>query len=171
MATSTASRAKQPRNPLAGPYGHPLHPVLVTVPVGAWFASLVFDLVSRIAEDGAALVTGATWLIGIGILGALVAAAFGFLDLMSIPQRTKAYRTALTHMALNLVVVVLFAVNLGLRQGEVADSVDTIPLVLSLIALAVLGASGWLGGKLAYRFGVRVADDETQAEGFVERTR
>lgn len=26
---------------LAGPYGHPLHPVLVTVPIGAWVASFV----------------------------------------------------------------------------------------------------------------------------------
>jgi uncharacterized membrane protein len=34
------------------------------------------------------------------------------------------------------------------------------------IGLAVIGVSGWLGGKLAYRYGVRVADEDTQAEGF-----
>jgi uncharacterized membrane protein len=39
-------------------------------------------------------------------------------------------------------------------------------LLLSIVALALLGASGWLGGKLAYHFGVRVADEATQAEGF-----
>ncbi|WP_202878223.1 DUF2231 domain-containing protein [Kribbella jejuensis] len=38
--------------------------------------------------------------------------------------------------------------------------------MLSLIALAILGVSGWLGGKLAYRYGVRVADEQTQREGF-----
>jgi len=166
VTTSSPSRAKQPRNALAGPYGHPFHPILVTVPIGAWVASLVFDLVSRITTDGSAFVTGATWLIGIGIVGALLAAVVGFLDLMTIPQRTKAHRTALTHMTLNVVVVVLYAVNLGLRQAEDGDATSTVPLVLSLIALGILGASGWLGGKLSYRYGVRVADEGTQAEGF-----
>jgi uncharacterized membrane protein len=35
-----------------------------------------------------------------------------------------------------------------------------------VVAVAILGASGWLGGKLAYHYGVRVADEQTQAEGF-----
>jgi uncharacterized membrane protein len=43
-------QAKQPVSAaLAGPYGHPLHPLLVTVPIGAWLASLVFDVASRFA--------------------------------------------------------------------------------------------------------------------------
>jgi hypothetical protein len=37
---------------------------------------------------------------------------------------------------------------------------------LSIIGLAVIGASGFLGGKLAYRYGVRVADESVQADGF-----
>ncbi|PTT22906.1 hypothetical protein DBR36_01060, partial [Microbacterium sp. HMWF026] len=44
-----------------------------------------------------------------------------------------------------------------------------VPLVafaLSVVASAGLGISGWLGGKLAYRWGVRVADENTQREGF-----
>ena len=40
-------QAKRPVSPLlAGPYGHPLHPMLVTVPIGAWVAATVFDLAS-----------------------------------------------------------------------------------------------------------------------------
>jgi uncharacterized membrane protein len=39
-------------------------------------------------------------------------------------------------------------------------------LVLSVLGLAILVVSGWLGGKLAYRYGVRVADERTQATGF-----
>jgi uncharacterized membrane protein len=38
--------------------------------------------------------------------------------------------------------------------------------VPSLVALALLGVSGWLGGNLAYRYGDRVATEETQQEGF-----
>ena len=43
--------AKQPVSRLAGPYGHPFHPILVTVPIGAWVASFVFDLASRLSEE------------------------------------------------------------------------------------------------------------------------
>jgi uncharacterized membrane protein len=39
-------------------------------------------------------------------------------------------------------------------------------IALSAVALGVLAVSGWLGGKLAYRYGVRVADEATQAQGY-----
>ena len=44
---SELQRAKQPRTALAGPYGHPFHPMLVTLPIGAWVSSLVFDIIAR----------------------------------------------------------------------------------------------------------------------------
>ena len=45
-------RAKQPVSAaLAGPYGHPFHPILVTVPIGAWAGSLVFDIASHLVAD------------------------------------------------------------------------------------------------------------------------
>src|ERR687883_238645 len=81
--------AKHPVTPLAGPYGHPLHPILVTVPIGAWVAALVFDIVSRAGDDGPAFAKGAYWLVGIGIVGALVAAVFGLLDLLAVPTRPR----------------------------------------------------------------------------------
>jgi uncharacterized membrane protein len=163
---SSSDRAKRPRSPLAGPYGHPFHPILVTVPIGAWVATLVFDIASRASDDGQAFAEGAYWLIAIGIVGALAAAAVGVLDLLAIPRGTAAFRTGLTHMALNLAVLALFVVNLLVRKSDGRDSVETLHLILTVVALALLGASGWLGGKLAYRYGVRVADEQTQAEGF-----
>jgi uncharacterized membrane protein len=41
-------------------------------------------------------------------------------------------------------------------------------LVLSVLSIATLAVSGYLGGKLAYHYGVRVADEATQAEGYRE---
>jgi uncharacterized membrane protein len=67
-----AHAAKRPLTALAGPYGHPFHPALVTVPIGAWVASLVFDLVSREADDPEIFATGSAWLIGVGLAGAVV---------------------------------------------------------------------------------------------------
>jgi uncharacterized membrane protein len=161
--------AKAPINPAAGPYGHPFHPILVTVPIGAWICALVFDIATRVSSNGRpALVDGAYWLIGIGIIAAAVAAIFGLMDLLTIPRGTRAFTTGLVHMALNVTVLVLFVINFVLRHDDHNRLAKVTPaqLVLSIVGVVLLGASGWLGGMLTYRFGVRVADETTQAEGF-----
>ena len=162
-----AAAAKQPVTVVAGPYGHPFHPALVTVPIGAWVASLVFDIVSRWASDPVVFATGSAWLIGVGLAGAVLAACFGLLDLLAIPPGTPAFRTGLLHMGLNLTAVALYGVSLAVRIGSVDEGDVTVPgFALALAALAIVGGAGWLGGKLAYSYGVRVADEATQAEGF-----
>jgi uncharacterized membrane protein len=138
----------------------------VTIPIGAWVASLVFDIAAHASDEEGAFAAGAYWLIGIGVIGAVLAAIFGLLDLLAIPRGTKAFTTGLTHMALNLTVVVLYVVNFLIRRSDgYEDAAGAAPLILSIVALVLLSASGWLGGKLAYRYGVRVADERTQAEG------
>ncbi|MGV9611413.1 DUF2231 domain-containing protein [Nocardia xishanensis] len=162
-------QAKRPVSvALAGPYGHPFHPILVTVPIGAWLASLVFDIGSHVVGEPAFLARGAQWLIAIGVLGALAAATVGFLDLFAIPTGTQAFRIGLVHMGLNLAVTLAFTLDFWWRASatEVEGAVPTGPLTLSIIAVAVLAVSGYLGGKLAYHYGVRVADETTQAAGY-----
>ncbi|WP_435154258.1 DUF2231 domain-containing protein [Amycolatopsis sacchari] len=160
-------QAKQPVSAaLAGPYGHPLHPALVTVPIGAWVSSLVFDIGSRIVADPGFLNRGSLWLVAIGVVGALAAALVGALDLLAIPAGTPAFRTGLTHMSLNLAVTAAYVGGFFWRRPATAGPVAIGPLVLSAAALVVLAASGYLGGKLAYRYGVRVAAESTQAEGY-----
>lgn len=170
MAEPLHQQAKRPVSAaLAGPYGHPFHPILVTVPIGAWVGSLVFDIASHLVDDPDFLARGAMWLIALGVIGALVAALVGFLDLFAIPPGTRAFRVALLHMTLNLLVTVAYAANFWWRQsGEgPTGSVGAGMLALNAVSLAVLGVSGYLGGKLAYHYGVRVAHESTQAEGFV----
>jgi uncharacterized membrane protein len=160
-------RAKEPVSPLlAGPYGHPLHPLLVAVPIGAWVCSVVFDLASHLTGPDADLAVGATWLVAIGVVGALASATVGFLDFVLIPAGTPAHRTALLHMSLNLLVTGGFAGDVAWRLHAASGATPAGPLVLSLVCLAGLTVSGWLGGRLAYRYGVRVAADHVQATGF-----
>ncbi|GAA1162069.1 hypothetical protein GCM10009630_70450 [Kribbella jejuensis] len=150
---------------LTGPYGHPFHPVLVTIPIGAWVASFVFDIGSRAAPDASYLVRSSTWLIVIGIAGALVAASVGLLDFFTLPSGTPAFRTGLIHLSLNVAITVAYAGNVLWRGGE-ADQVGIGPILLSGVSLVALLVSGYLGGKLAFRYGVRVAEEHDQAEGF-----
>lgn len=159
-------RAKRPVTSLAGWYGHPLHPALVAIPLGAWIASFVFDVASHLASDPVMLALGARWLIGIGVLGALVAAMIGLLDLLAIPTRTRVFRTALLHMSLALTTTTLYAIGFLVRDSDPTGAVPAVPMVLSGVALLVLGATGFLGGTLAYRYGVRVVDETTQADGY-----
>ncbi|MDT0615922.1 DUF2231 domain-containing protein [Streptomyces lancefieldiae] len=169
MADEPHLQAKRPVSAsLAGPYGHPFHPILVTVPIGAWVTSLVFDIASHVVDRPGFLTQSSQWLIAVGGIGAVLAALVGFLDLCAIPAGTRAFRTALVHMTLNLLVTAAYAVNFLWRHGTYTDGESVGPgqLALAAASVAVLGVSGFLGGKLAYRYGVRVADENTQAEGY-----
>ncbi|MFE5672947.1 DUF2231 domain-containing protein [Agromyces sp. NPDC056523] len=160
-------RAKQPRSFLAGPYGHPFHPIMVTIPIGTWIASVVFDIVGFTVDEPEPYVAGARLLILIGIVGAIIAAALGLMDLSQIQSGTRARRTALIHMSLNLLVTALFAISLIVRLNASDEEVSITGFVLSVVGVLVLSVSGYLGGMLAYRYGVRVADEATQvSEGF-----
>lgn len=159
-------RAKHPKSALAGPYGHPLHPILVTIPIGTWSASVVFDLIGFFVDEPQPFALGAQVLIAIGVIGALLAAVLGLIDLTGIAAGTRAKRTALTHMTLNLIAVALFVASWLVRAPTDHLEVSVVGFVLSVVGLLVVGASGWLGGKLSFRYGVRVADEATQAEGY-----
>jgi uncharacterized membrane protein len=86
-----------------------------------------------------------------GTVGALLAAVPGFIDMLSLQSPVK--RIALIHMAINLTVVALFALNFWLRLGGAAHSTT---LWLSAAGIGLLVVSGWLGGKMVFEHGVGV---------------
>src|SRR5512140_1261296 len=136
--------------------GHPIHPMVVPLAIGGLLLSFIFDIVcvATGTTDPWAIVAYYT-MIG-GIVGALIAAVFGFVDLLSLPAgHTK--HIAYTHMGINLVVVVLFLANAWMRYEEVSGNT---PFILSLIGIGLLVVSGWLGGKMVYEAGVGVSDQE-----------
>jgi uncharacterized membrane protein len=85
--------------------------------------------------------------------GALAAAIPGFVDFLAITY-PAVKRLALYHMIINLIAVTFYAINLYLRLN--AASPAGLPLALSIIAVLLLGVSGWLGGHLVYVHGVGV---------------
>jgi uncharacterized membrane protein len=132
--------------------GHPIHPMLVALPIGLWIFSLVCDLFYAGGSSNPAWTTVALYCMGGGIVGALLAAVPGLIDLLSLPPGPR--RTALIHMALNLTIVVLYVVNFWLRlraPGEPGNLVW-----FSLISVGLLAISGWLGGKMVYVHGIAV---------------
>ena len=155
---------------LAGPEGHPFHALVVPLPVGAFVSSLIFDVLTRTRADGLPyLVDGAFWLIGVGLVGALIAAVFGVLDLLAIPRRTPPFSTAVTHLTLNVAAGVLFLIGYAWRAGDHVELNQTRwgQLTLSAVAVAVLIAAVWLGQKLTYHYGRRVTLHTDEADGRV----
>ena len=170
-AHAALQQIKEPATPIAGPYGHPFHPIAVTIPIGTWVASLLFDVASQRSDEPRVFARGSAELVKTGLVGGAGAAFLGFLDYLKIPKKSAAGVTATAHLALNVTCMALYALNLAQRErrlhaaGTRDAAVSANEIGLSLLALSLLGASGWLGGMLSYHFGVRVADERTQLEG------
>ena len=131
---------------------HPIHPMLVALPIGLWIFSLVSD-VMYLVKWGAVWADVAFYTMAGGLVGALVAAMPGLVDLLSISD-PKVKKIGIWHMCINLVAVALFAVNLWLRTT--ASPGATPPIWLSVIGVVMLGISGWLGGEMVYVHAVAV---------------
>ena len=137
-------------------FGHPIHQMLIVLPLGVLAMSLVFDLIAIVAE-WPHLHTAAFSMIAAGILSGLVAAVFGFIDFLAIPRGTRAKRIGGLHGAGNVIVVALFALSWFLRRDRPSDP-SMIAILLSVAAAALAGVTGWLGGELVDRLGVGVDD-------------
>jgi uncharacterized membrane protein len=139
--------------------GHPVHTMLVPLPIGLFTAALVFDLLHvGTGQPGWGVI--AFWDIAGGIVGALIAAIPGLIDYAGLRQRTR--RLATWHMALNLTLVGLFALNLWSRTSSgqaVIGPVTGIPLTLTVLGVGLMFASGWLGGEMVYRHRTGVAEE------------
>jgi uncharacterized membrane protein len=147
--------------------GHPVHPLLVTFPIGCFVAAVVADIIFL---TGGSSFWGAMsmWLVGFGVVGALLAAFFGFVDYLSAPMTPQARIVANWHATLNLGVVIVFAVAFAVRYLDARSAWGHVAIA---IGICLLFASGVLGGRLAHRHLVgsserdlsteRVAADET----------
>ena len=134
---------------------HPVHPILVTLPIGLWVFSFACDLVFAFGTRNPVWKTVALYTMVGGLIGALVAAIPGLIELVSLPGRSR--RTAIAHMSVNVVVAALFGLDIWQRatSGD-AGAGSSATVWLSLFAISLLAVSGWLGGKLVDERGVAV---------------
>jgi uncharacterized membrane protein len=138
--------------------GHPVHPILIVLPLGLLSIGLVFDVV-YLGTNDSTFAEVAFWNITVGIIGGLLAAVFGLIDWLAIPKDTRAKRLGLWHGGGNVVIVLLFLVSWFLRLPNHAYAPDILPFVLGLVAVGGALVTAWLGGELVYRLGVAVDDD------------
>lgn len=133
--------------------GHPLHPLLVTLPIGAWSFAALYDAAAVLSgSDGAART--ADTLIALGAAAAVPTAMAGMADYSAIKQDAAA--EGLVHGALNSAALGLYLLSLGARLAGRRGA----GVLLSTLALGAVGVSGWLGAELIYRHRVGVNHSE-----------
>jgi nitrite reductase/ring-hydroxylating ferredoxin subunit/uncharacterized membrane protein len=115
--------------------GHPLHPMLVQVPVGTWLSASVLDLV-RGDERAARL------LVATGLIAAVPAALAGTADWSE--QHEQQMRVGIVHAAGNVIALGLYGASLAPRDPRLSRA-------LRLTGLAAVSASGLLGGHISFR--------------------
>lgn len=131
--------------------GHPLHPVLTDIPLGAWTLAIIFDLVYIFSNHSAAARTGGEIVIAVGLVGALGSALTGYTDWGDTYDRER--RVGLTHGLLNLAATVLYLVSLLLRLSSPGLR---LAIVVSLVGYLLLISAAYLGGELVFNIGTGV---------------
>lgn len=141
--------------------GHPLHPVLTDLTIGAWFLGGAFDVVGAFEGSREARWAGDR-LAEIGTVSAIATVLTGATDFTTYPQGSS--RPVTLHAILNISALALYGVSVvDRRRGR-----RTRGLALSFVAQGLTLASSWIGGNMVYAQGVGVnhAEDFTQVEGW-----
>jgi uncharacterized membrane protein len=138
--------------------GHPIHPMLVVFPLGLLVAAVIFDFADLVGGSSTLGDVG-FWNIAAGLVGGLLAATAGLVDLLAIPGGTRAKRVGTIHGATNAGVVLVFAIVWFVRLAGNDRAAGGGLFVLELVALAAAGVAAWLGGELVDRLGVGVSPD------------
>jgi nitrite reductase/ring-hydroxylating ferredoxin subunit/uncharacterized membrane protein len=124
--------------------GHPLHPAVVVAPLGLWTASLILDATGN---DAAADLT-----LGLGLVGAVGAAATGVAQWQDAAYDQRPRRLGALHAGLNSAATILYAGSLLARKQGSRGTGQT----LALAGYSLATFSAWLGGDLAYDLGIGV---------------
>ncbi len=137
--------------------GHPLHPPLTDVTIGAYTAATVMGLASVVGVSSTAAAYGWWLALVVGLISTSLTALTGLVDWLSITWRSPLWWTATWHLSSMLTATVFFliAVLLG-HSGYTHGAVETGPFILTLVGFVFLTVGGWLGGAVVYVHGMRV---------------
>jgi len=136
--------------------GHPIHPMLIPFPIAFFVATFACDVGFWITGSYGWF-EPTLWLLGAGVIIALLAAVMGLIDVLGDAQ-IRALSTAWWHACGNVLAVAVEIVNWFLRNSQGTNAVLPTGIVLSLIVVLILLFTGWKGWEMVYRHHVGVAD-------------
>jgi len=128
--------------------GHPLHPALVTIPIGTWVATIALDMAALFGVSGAS--RGALVTCGVALGSMIPTALAGLAEWSYLSGNPR--KVAFVHAISNASASSLLATSLLLRVA----GFHATGAAFSLFGFGILGFGGWLGGELAYHYGAGV---------------
>jgi uncharacterized membrane protein len=131
--------------------GHPIHPILVMFPLGLFATAVVFDA-GNVLGGPALLGEVAYWTIGAAIVGGLLVALAGVVEVMFVRSDITAKRAGVMQGLANFGVLLMFTVILLVRIGSTDRTAGGGLLVVELLALVAAVIGAWYGGELVNRF-------------------
>jgi uncharacterized membrane protein len=144
--------------PVAQIAGHPLHPMVVPLPIGALTLALGADVLYVVTEDRF-FARASRVLTTVGLATGAAAAVLGATDFIG-RERTRSYTSAWLHAGGNVLAMGLSAASLALRMRDEEDAVVPAGLTLSLLTGGLLAVTGWIGGELTYRHRIGVLPED-----------
>ncbi|MFO7655425.1 MAG: DUF2231 domain-containing protein [Candidatus Krumholzibacteriia bacterium] len=136
--------------------GHPIHPMLIPLPLGLLTMVPFSDVVFLVSRDPF-WAQASWWLLLVGGVTAVVAAGVGLMDFVGI-RAVREHRHGWFHMLGNVLAVAVTLANLLVRDGPRAETAGAVGVILSFATLGILVFSGWSGGELVYRHRIGVLD-------------
>jgi uncharacterized membrane protein len=133
---------------------HPIHPMLVPIPIVCFFGALVTDVVYAVTAE-MMYADFSAWFLLVGIVFGVLAAIAGLIDFLG-NRMIRRQSPAWPHLIGNLVVLILGFFNNLVHTRDAWTSVLPLGLILSVITVLILPVTGWLGWELVYRHRVGV---------------
>lgn len=128
---------------------HPIHPMLVALPIAFFSGTLIFDILTLL--NVGQFNSTARHLTIAGLIGGVMAAIPGIIDFIyTVPPKSSGKKRAARHGMTNVAMMLLFGAALYYRINTENFSLNIL-LIIEVIAMTLLGFAGWMGGTLVYR--------------------
>jgi len=133
---------------------HPIHPILVPVPIACFVGTLLTDLSYWWTMD-MMWADFSAWLVTVGVIMGWLAGIVGSIDFFG-NRQIRQQAPAWPHAVGNFAALVLATLNMMVHTRDAWTSVVPWGLTLSAIVVLILLFTGWMGWSMVYRYGVGV---------------
>jgi uncharacterized membrane protein len=138
--------------------GHPIHPMLVPVPIACFVGTLITDIAYALTAN-MQWANFSAWLLAVGLVVSIFVVTAGLTDFLG-DRRIRALRPAWIHGLGNALALALSIVNAFVHSRDGYSSVVPLGLTLSVLVVAILAVTGWNGWEMVYRHGVGVGSED-----------
>jgi uncharacterized membrane protein len=137
---------------------HPIHAMLVPIPVVCFVGTLVTDIAYWYTAN-MQWANFSAWLLSVGLIVSGLAVVAGLIDFFG-DRGIRRLRPAWIHAGGNAVALVLSIINIFVHSRDAYTSVVPTGLILSALVVLILLVTGWNGAALVHRYGVGVQSGE-----------